>query len=570
MRLGGAALYLPLLVAAALAAYPVAYLIFGSVWTHPPGFPGSFTLSNFQAAFADPTFWSALWNSAAVAAGAALMATGIAFLLAVAVNKTDAPFRRLASYSMLVTLALPWMVEDMSWTYLLSPRTGLYNLWLSQIPGVGASLLNVYSVWGLVWVMGLSLTPLAYLVVSPSLTLVDSQMEEASLVSGADLRATFRRIDLALVRPAAFSAGLLCFVIGMEAFDSAAIIGIPGRVPLLTSAIYSALQGFTPDYNLASAYSIILVAVTLVAMAVYVRTFRQTVRYQTVVGRPGRGKVFPLGRWRRPVGLGLLVYIFGYPVPVIGTLAFVSLHVYWNPTSPPPLTLSNYQQLLSFPSLSGGIVNSIIVSSCVAAVTVLMATLLAYRSVRQGNPAGKVLELVAFLPMAFPTLVLGVGLLWALAYSPLPVYGTIWALVLAYLVRYLPIATRVLTGPVLQVGRELEEASRICGATLLQSMRRVILPILKPSLIASALYVFVVSIKDLGAAVMLITSTSTLFSAALYTIWSSGELLQAAAGGVVYMAVLASVLAAAAALLKVNLFSVLSAETRSSELRKDT
>jgi len=398
LRLQGATLYLPLIVAAGLAVFPVAYLVFGSFWTQPPGFPGSFTLANFAGAFSDPTFWAALGNSIAYAIGAALLATGLASLLAVAVHKTDAPFRRLVTYSLLITLAIPWMVEDMSWTYLLSPRTGLYNLWLSSVPGLGASILNIYSVWGMIWVMGLSLTPLAYLVISPSLTLVDSQLEEASLVAGADLRQTFRRIDFPLVRPAALSAALLSFVIAMEAFDAAAIIGLPGRVPLLTTAIYSAMQGYTPDYNLASAYSVILVSITLVAMGLYVRSFRQSTRYQTVSGRPGKGKVFSLGRWRWPVGIAFLVYIFGYPVPVIGTLAYVSLHIYWNPVNPPPLTLDNYAELFNFPSLGNGIANSLIVSTFVAAATIGLASLLAYSSLRQRTLAGKTLELAAFLP----------------------------------------------------------------------------------------------------------------------------------------------------------------------------
>ncbi len=570
MRLQGALLYLPLAVAAALAVYPVAYLIFGSVWTQPPGFPGSFTLGNFAAAFSDSTFISALANSVAYSAGAAILATAVSFLLAFAVGKTDAPFRRLIGYSLLVTLALPWMVEDMSWTYLLSPRTGLYNVWLSALPGVGASLLNVYTVWGLIFVMGLSLTPLAYLIISPSLSLVDPHLEEASLVAGANLRSTFRRVELPLLRPAVLSAALLCFVIAMEAFDAAAIIGIPGRVHLLTTAIYAALQGYTPDYNLASAYSIVLVVITLLAMIAYVRSFRQVARYQTVSGRGGKREVFRLGRWRWLVGVMLLAYVFAYPVPVIGMLVYVSLHIYWNPFAPPPLTLQNYVDLLNFPSLSGGIANSLLVSALVALLTVGLASLVAYTSHRQRSIAGRFLGLAVFLPLAFPTLVLGVGLLWALAYSPLPIYGTIWALVLAYVVRYVPIATRFLAGPVLQVGRELEEASRICGASAQRTLVRIVLPILRPSLLTSALYVFIVSIKDLGAAVMLLTSTSTLFSAALYTIWSAGELLQAAAGGIVYMALLAAVLAIAATVFKVNLFGVLQAETRAPRAYKNT
>ena len=565
MRIGGAALLVPVIFAAALALFPVSYLFFGSIWSASPGFPGSFTLANFQAALSDPTLAVSFLNSVAYSLGASVLATGLAFLLAIAVNKTDAPLKKVLTYSLLVTVAVPWMVEDMSWTYLLSPRTGLYNLWLSNLPGIGTSLLNIYSLFGLVWVMGLSLTPLAYLIVSPSLRLVDSHLEEASAVSGANFRTTFLRIDLPLAAPAVLSAILLCFAIAIEAFDAAAIIGLPGRIDLLTTAIYAATQGFVPDYNLASAYGVILVTVTLAALLLYARTTRSSQKYGTVTGSSGKPKRYSLGRWRWVVGAGILAYILGYPIPVLGTLAYVSLHIYWNPTSPPPLTLSNYSDLLQFPTLTSGILNSLVVSSLAAGGAICLASALAYFSVKRKGVPSRLVELAAFLPFAFPTIVLGVGMLWALAYSPLPLYGTVWALVLAYTVRYVPIATRFLSGPVLQIGRDLEEMSRICGASAVSYVRRIFLPLLKPSILAAALYVFVVSIKDLGAAIMLVTGSGTLFSAALYTLWSSGELLQAAAGGILYVIVLTAVLLVSGLVLKVNLFSVLGAESARSE-----
>lgn len=552
---------MPVLAAAALALFPVFYLVFGSVWSAPPGFPGSLTTANFQSALSDPGIATAFVNSVAYSGGAAVFSTVLAFLLAIAVNRTNAPFRRFLTYSMLVTLAVPWMVEDMSWTYLLSPRTGIYNLWLSNIPGAGDSLLNVYSLWGLVWVMGLSLTPLAYLVVSPVLRMVDSRLEEASTMSGANFRTTFRKIDLPLVMPAVLSAALLCFAIALEAFDAAAIIGLPGRISLLTTSIYAAAQGFTPDLGLASAYGLILVVVTLAALLLYSRSLGTSQKYQTVTGGSGRAKVIPLGRFRWVVGAGILLYVAGYPLPVLGTLAYVSLHVYWNPTSPPPITFSNYSDLFQFPSLSFGIANSLVVSALAAVAALVLSASLAYFSSRKTGVLSRLVELASFLPLAFPTIVLGVGMLWALAYSPVPIYGTIWALVLAYSVRYVPIATRFLSGPVLQIGRELDDMSRICGATALQSVRRVFIPILRPSFLAAALYVFIVSIKDLGAAIMLITGSGTLFSAALYTLWSSGEVLQAAAGGIVYVVILSAVLLFSAVALGVNLFNVLGAET---------
>src|SRR3989442_9142823 len=229
-------LYPPVFLAGGLAILPASYLIFGSLWSADPGLQGQLTSQNFAVVASDPALGAILFNSVSYSLGAALFAATLAFLFAVALQRTDAPLKRFVTSSLLVSLAIPWMVEDIAWTYLLSPRIGLYNIWLGQLFGIGDSLLNVYSIWGLIWVMGLSLTPLAYLVISPSLSLVDPPLDEASLVSGARLRTTFFRIDLPLSLPPILPALLLCTVIALEAFDASAIIGIPGGVRTLTNS----------------------------------------------------------------------------------------------------------------------------------------------------------------------------------------------------------------------------------------------------------------------------------------------------------------------------------------------
>ena len=562
MNLRGLPLYLPVLLAAGLAILPASYLIFGSLWSADPGLPGQLTSQNFAAVASDPTLGAVLFNSVAYSLGAALFAAVLAFILAIALQRTDAPLKRFMTSSLLVSLAIPWMVEDIAWTYLLSPRIGLYNIWLGQLFGIGDSLLNIYSIWGLIWVMGLSLTPLAYLIISPSLSLVDPHLEEASLVSGARLRTTFFRIDLPLSLPSILSALLLCTVIALEAFDASAIIGIPGRVWTLTNSIYGQTVQTPPNFEVASAYAVILVAMTLTLILLYSRSIRLSQRYVTVSGRTGRPRTFSLGRYRWFVAGGFITYLFVYLVPVLSVLVFVSLHNFWNPTDLPPITLANYENLLIFPSIDTGIFNSAIVSVTAAVATAALAFFLSYTSTRRRSVIGRSAELLASLPLAFPTIVLGIGLLWALLRSPLPIYGTVWALTLAYTIRYVPIVSRFLSGPLVQLAKELEEVSRICGAGVATTLRRIVFPLLKPSLIAGAVYVFVVSIKDLGAAVMLTTGDSALFSSALYNLWTHGDELVAVAGGILYVGVLSGALLILAIILKIDLFSIMSPEGR--------
>jgi iron(III) transport system permease protein len=560
-----APLYLPILLAAAISILPIIYLIYGSVWNSSPGLPGHLTLANYANLAKDPSAGGVLANTVEYSVGAALFSITLAFLLAILVQRTDAPFRRFANFSLLIVLALPWMIEDISWTYLLSPRIGLYNLAISRVTGLDPTVLNVYSIWGMIWVMGLSLTPLAYLIISSSLRGIDSRLEEVSSISGAGVRTTILRIDLPLVLPSILSAFLLSFVIANEAFDTAAIIGIPGRVFVLTSSIYYDVEGiFPPNYGAASAYAIILVAITLLAIYLYSRTTVLSQRFQTVRGNIGSAKLLRLGRWRWLGGAIVLVYFFGYPVPVIATLVFASLHSFWNPLQLPPISLQNYAAFLDYPSVAQGALNSTIVAFTTVGATLFLAFFVGYFAARRRGVLGRLGELATSLPLGFPTIVLGVGLLWALVGSPIPIYGTVWALALAYTIRYVPIITRFLSGPLTQIHVGLEEMSRICGAGTATTLREIIYPLLKPALLSAGVYLFIVSIKDLGAAVILVSPGSVLISAAIFDLWYSGgsNVLVATAGGVIFVAALSLVLAFVTGVLKLSPVQVLEAERK--------
>jgi iron(III) transport system permease protein len=558
-------LYLPVLVAALISIVPIIYLLFGSVWSTSPGLSGHLTLQNYAGIIKDPSAPGVIFNSIAYSVGASAFSIVLATILAIIVQRTDAPFRRLANYSLLIVLALPWMIEDISWTYLLSPKIGLYNLLIQRLTGLGTSTLNVYSIWGMIWVMGLSLTPLAYLIISSSLNGIDSRLEEVSAISGGSVRTTILKIDLPLVLPSLVSAFLLSFVIANEAFDTAAIIGIPGRVFVLSSSIYYAIEGiFPPNYGLASAYAIILVGITLVAIYLYSRTVVLSRRYVTVRGNVGGRKLLRLGKWRWAGGAIVAIFFLGYPVPVIGTLVFASLHSFWNPLKLSALTLQNYAAFLNYPSVGEGALNSIIVSLTTVVATLFLSFFVVYFSSRRSGAIGRLGELATSLPLGFPTIVLGVGLLWALVGSPIPIYGTVWALTLAYTIRYVPIITRFLSGPMTQIHRELEEMSYICGAGLRQTLQKIVYPLLKPALLAAGAYVFIVSVKDLGAAIILVSPGSVLISSAIFDLWYSGgsNVLVATAGGVLFISALALVLIFMAGVLKLNPVRILEAESK--------
>lgn len=544
------------IAAAVLSVTPVAFLIFGAFWSEGPAQPGSFTLENFRIALSQPGTAQSVVNTLIFASGSALVGTFLGTFLAFIVARTDARFGKAVGYAVVLLVALPFFVEDMAWTYLANPTDGLLNILLWKLLEKIPSLFNVYSMGGMITVMGLNLSSLAYLLVYSSLRNVDSSLEEISRISGAGVLTTLRHVSLALVKPAILAAYFLCFIVASEAFDIAAIIAAPAGIQLLPYTIYGATYQTPPDYPLANAYSLILLPLTAIAFLLYLRSIKSADRYAVIAGRSENQTKITLGRWRWVVNLLLLLYFFVYPVLVLGTLFFVSLHSYWNPYILNGLTLKNYFDFAYYPSLGEGAINSVLVSGASAAITVAAAFALSYAHARYRGRLISATQFITNLPLVIPTIVIGVSILWALLYLPFGLYGTVWGLVIAYFIRYLPISSRFLGGPVLQIGKELEEVSRICGATFSVTITRIVLPLLKPSLIITVLYVFLTTAKDLGVAVMLVGQNSIVVSYSIYTIWLSGHYLESVAAGVTLVAFVLLGLVLVSKLLGLSIFSV--------------
>ena len=556
-------LYFLLTVVLLVTVVPITFLVFGSFWSTSPGLSGSLTTENYAQVLSDPTTGSVILTSVFYSIGSALLATAGGFLVAFLIHRTDAPFRRLMTIAILSTLAVPFFIEDISWSYLLNPTNGLFNIWFKGL--TGSPIFDVYSIRGLILVMGIDLIPLSFLKIGASLSLMDPLLEESSRVAGAGLLTTIRRIVVPLARPAILSTMLLDFIISMEAFDAAAIIGVPGRVYVLTTSIYRSIVGeIPPNYGVATSYAVVLVAITLCALTLYLKSTARTNRFVTLGTAAGRPSVIALGKVRWLGGGFFVLYILLYPLPILSTILLASLHPFWNPgfllTG---LTLDNFSAFLSFSNTLPSILNSFVVSISAAAVAVLLAFSVAYARIRTATRGARFVEAAVTIPLALPTLVLGVGLLWALVFSPIPIYGTIWALTFAYVVRYIPVVIRLLSGPLIQVKMELEEVSRICGATQFRTVRFITFPLLKPAIVISLIYVFLVSIKDLGAAVMLVRQNSQVLSAVIFQFWSAGDYSIAAAAGVLYLIILSLILLVAIFVFKANPTALVTPEGKS-------
>ncbi len=527
-----------------LAVLPLVMLLWGSFQAEVAPREYAFTIENYAAAYASPYTYSTLRNSLAFAAGAALLSFALGTALAWLVERTNLPFRQAFLPLSLVPLVMPGVLEAIAWIFLLSPKIGYVNLALMSVFGLPAAPFDIFSLGGMIWVQALGQAPLAFLLMMAAFKSMDPSLEESAMASGASLWATARRITLPLLLPAVGSVLLILFVRSIEAFEVPAIIGIPARTFVYTSEIWTAFTEFPPDYGRGAALAVGLLAISGLGVCLYTRATGRSERFQTVTGKAFRPRTFDLGPWRWVAFAGLCGY-FG----LVLLLPFLVL--LWNSLLPfvaapsaqalGQASLANYAYLLSFEPFRRAAVNSVVLAVLAASAVMLLTAIIAWVAYKSRLPGAKLLDYLAFLPVAVPGLVLGMALIWFYVAFPLPIYGTLWVLLIAYATKYLPYGMRATSGSIVQISRELEEAAGIAGGSWWQTFRRVTLPLLRPGLVAGWIYVLIISFREFSTSVLLATSQSMVLSILVFTMFEQGQVTVVAAIAVLMIALLLAI-----------------------------
>lgn len=522
------------LVLAFLALYPTFMLFYGSVSSAPLGLPGHLTLQHYRTAYTDPDTYRLLANSFLFAGGSALLSLLFAGVLAWITIRTNAPGAGLFEMVALVPNVLPPLLISTSWVLLLSPRIGLINVVLSR---VGIPALNVYSMPGMIFVEGLVLTPLAYLIISAAMRSMDPALEEAARVSGSSTLAAARRVTVPLIRPALLAAGALNFVRALESFDTPAIIALPARIDVLTTKIYrEALSVSPPNHNLAATYGMSLLAITLALVFLYRRLTGRAERFATITGRGYRPHTIDLGSWRY-MGTAAAVLILGMIValPFLVLVLTSLLPFYEVPTwaTLKVLTLKHYDYLVHNERVARAFQVSGLLATVGATGAMILASAVAYLTVRTKLRGRGILDGLTFIPWAFPGTALAIGLLWGYVRLPIAVYATIWILLIGYVTRFLPYGLRTMTSTMVQVHTELEEASRICGAGVLATFRRILLPLLRPGFMAGWAILATIFMREFSLSLFLYTPNSEPLGPLLYHFWIDAQAGRMAALGVI-------------------------------------
>ena len=515
---------------ASLSLIPIAFLLWSSfkpvdAITISDWRLDNLTFENFRESLADPSSLSMLFDSLFLAVGSMTVAFFFGGIIAFLVERTDAPFRNQTYGLMFVPLILPSMLKAIGWVFVLEPNNGILNN-ITEWMALGKPF-NAYTVTSMFWVQGLSMTPLTFLMLGASLRSMDPSLEEASTVCGAGKLQTVRWITLKLMMPALAGVGLLQFVRGMEAFEVPFIMGLSSGVQVFATNIYIAAREVQPPaYGHAFAMSVVLIIIGVIGLVIYQKLMTDAEQFATITGKGFRPRVIPLGKWRLAAGAFIVFYLFitiGIPFLM---LSWVSLLPYYQVPSfraLSSLTMENYLTVLGDPDFVLAIKNTLLLGTIVSVGSILLGTVISWLTVRRKSRGSRILDTVAFIPYAIPGIAMGLSFLVVFLAFPNPIYGTIWILVLIYLVSFLPIATRFSHAGLRQLHKELEEAAMVSGSGFISVMKRIIVPLLLPSLLAGGLYVFVLSTKVASQAAVLWSPDSLILSIYLLKSWMDGS-----------------------------------------------
>lgn len=509
-----------LLTVAFIVAYPLGMLIIGSFKTGVPGLPGPLVLTNWAQSLTSNETLRAAISTLEIAIPRSVLTVVFAASAAWLLARTNVPGRRIIFAMIVVMFILPSLPLVLAWAQLGSPTGGILNDWISVIiPGF--HFINVYTYQGLIIIGSARGAVFLFLFLYPAFLGLDASLEESARMSGANRRRTFARIVVPVLAPALVGGFIFSIIFSLSSFELEELIGIPAGITVFTTGIYNDVYGGLDQVGPAATLSVLLLAVTFGLVLLYWRALKGK-SYASISGRGFRAAPMDIGRWRWPAFgafVGFFVIFGALPAGVVVLEAFMKFPgiLRFN-----ILTTANWGAAFKDPIALQSIEDTLFVSLISASVGVVLCFLVSYVSVSSRWKGRRILEMLAWLPWAIPGTVLALGILYA--YVPLPIYGTIWLLVLAFVVQGLPVGTRFTSPALLQIGKDLEESARVHGASWSRTVRCILLPLIRPSIVVAWLMLFVFAETVLDIVLMLSEPTLRLLSVQIFNNSTAGAL----------------------------------------------
>ncbi len=513
--LGVAALTLLVVV-----GYPLLWLLLGAI-----GIPQEQTLRHITTVFTEPRNVAPVKNTLILALGTGIGSVVLGVPLAWATARTDMPLGRFIHAMVALSFITPPYLTTLAYIILLGPNAGYINRLLKWVFRLQTGPINIFGMGGIIFVISLHVFAFVYLLTHGALQTLDAPLEESAQILGANRWTITRRVTLPLVAPAITGGALLAAVESLALFGPQAFLGSPAKIVFLPTRIYGTLGSYPPRFADASALSLMLVILTVIGLTVQ-RRYLERRSFVTVSGRGVRTRTARLGGWRWGLlAVCLVVVLFSALLPLT-VLVLAAFSKSWTAApTPGNFTLHNFHTALIGNQIARrGILNSFKLAFGAATATALLGLLITYIDQRTTMRGRRALDYLAILPLGLPGTVLAVGMIQAFIRPPFRIYGTIWILFIAYVARFIPLAVRSASAAVRQVDPSLEEAARITNASWLQTMRLILVPLIRPGLIVAWLLVFIPALGELSATILLYTSGTETIAVAIFRLNDLGQL----------------------------------------------
>jgi len=494
-----------LVVVGFLVLTPLSLMIVNSFQIARPGEAIVWGVEGWIKAFTTQGIVAAMGNTFSLAIARQSIALVIGALFAWLIARTDIPMKGFLEFLFWLSFFLPALPETMGWILLLDPKYGLLNQALIGLGVAAQPWFNIYSFWGIVWAHLGGTISVKVMLLAPAFRNLDAALEESSRISGASGWRTFFHIIIPVMAPAILVTTILGLIRSLEAFEIELLLGTPIGLQVYSTKIHELVTWEPPQFAPAMALSTLFLGLLLLMVGLQRRYIGRRV-YTTITGRGFSMRRTQLGHWRYPAFALILTFaLFITLIPttllVMGT--FMKLFGFFN--IPEPWTLENWRATLSDPVLFRSLWNTLAVGVGSAVIGVLFFAFIAYMIVKTRHRGRWLLDFLSWLPWSIPGILLGMALLWTFLQTKifLPIYGTVYLLIIAMVIKSMPFGTQMTTSVLLQLGNDLEEASKVCGGTWLDTFRRIVMPLIMPALITVGLVGFISSARDISTVVLL-------------------------------------------------------------------
>ena len=483
---------------------------------------GNLTLTTYGKMLADPEFRRALMNTIIIAGGTLTASLFLAVPMAWAVSRTNMPLRGFVRIMAVLTFATPSFLGAIAWVILLGPRGGDLNLLFRTVFGLNESPFNIFSQGGIIFVFSLYVYPYIFFAVCTALDKMDSALEDAAGMLGANTTRTALTVTMPLILPAMLAGGALAVFESVVNFGVPAIVGLPRHIETLTTRIFTLFQ-FPPDYEMAAATGVPIVIIVVIVVTVQ-RLVVGRRAYVTVTGISTPHTRIDLGPLRFVfAGFSLLVITASIFVPFVALLIASLKRTFGNPFGLDNLSLQHFASVLSSSVAQRAISNSVLLAAGAAVVCMIFAVVLAWLVERTRLPGRGVISFLVMACFSFPGIALAIALIYAFSTPPLLLYGTLWILLLAYSIRGLPIVFNYARIGLRQVHSELSDAAEILGARWARAFWDITVPLIRGGIFAGGILVFVLMLREFGSSVLLTSGGSEVVAVIIYEFAEEGD-----------------------------------------------